>query len=174
MLAQLWQIFYTFLFIGTFSFGGGYAMIPLIQKEVIVNHQWLTVNDFTNIIAIAESTPGPLAINTATYVGYKTAGVLGGAVATAGLVLPAYVIILILARLVLNHRENPLVNNAISGLRPIVVALILGAGLSLSGGIISSVWQALGVVIAFAAAFFLRIHPVVIIVAFGLFGVAFT
>ena len=169
----LWQIFYTFFFIGTFSFGGGYAMIPLIQKEVITKFHWLTLHEFTDIIAISQSTPGPLAVNTATYVGFKVAGIAGSAVATIALVLPAFFIILILANLVIKHRDHFLINNSIAGLRPIVVALILGAGISLAQVNITSFWQGLAAAIAFVLAYFFRIHPIAIIIVYGLVGVFF-
>ena len=92
-LKTLWQVFITFFKIGAFTFGGGYAMIPLIQKETVDNHGWVTDEDILEIIAIAESTPGPIAINSATFVGYKVAGFLGAFCATFGVVLPSFVII---------------------------------------------------------------------------------
>ena len=93
----LWQVFATFFKIGAFTFGGGYAMIPLIQRETVENHNWVTEDDILEIIAIAESTPGPIAINSATFVGYRTCGVLGSMCATIGVVLPSFVIILLIS-----------------------------------------------------------------------------
>ena len=96
-LKKLWQIFAAFFKIGAFTFGGGLAMIPLIQKEAVENHGWVTDDDILEIVAIAESTPGPIAINAATFVGYRAAGILGSAVATFGTVLPSFVIILLIS-----------------------------------------------------------------------------
>ena len=96
---MFWLLFKTFFLIGAFSFGGGYAMLPLIQKEVVTKHAWLTLQQFTDILAVAEMTPGPVAINTATYVGYQTAGFLGSVCATLGVVLPSFLLISTLAEL---------------------------------------------------------------------------
>ena len=92
-MKELWSIFLTFMKIGAFTFGGGYAMIPLIQKEAVENHKWVTDEDILNVVAIAESTPGPIAINAATFVGYQVAGFTGAVVATLGVVLPSFLII---------------------------------------------------------------------------------
>ena len=94
---KLWKVFATFFKIGAFTFGGGYAMIPLIQNEAVEKNKWITDDDILEIIAIAESTPGPIAINSATFVGYRAAGVLGSVCATLGVVLPSFVIILLLS-----------------------------------------------------------------------------
>ena len=121
------QLFWIFFKIGAFTFGGGYAMIPLIQKEVVENHKWITDDDILDIIAIAESTPGPIAINSATFVGYKVAGFWGGAAATMGVVLPSFVIILIIS-FILNQFQNlKAVKYAFFGIRSGVLALLIKA-----------------------------------------------
>ena len=104
-LRKVINLFSTFLKIGAFTFGGGYAMIPLIQKEVCENKKWVTDKDILDIIAIAESTPGPISVNTTTFVGYKLAGILGAMFATLGLILPSFIIIAIIS-LVLNEFES--------------------------------------------------------------------
>ena len=101
----LWQVFATFFKIGAFTFGGGYAMIPLIQRETVDNHKWVTEDDILEIIAIAESTPGPIAINSATFVGYRTCGVLGSVAATLGVVLPSFAIIFALSFVLRQFQE---------------------------------------------------------------------
>ena len=127
---RLWPLFFTFFKIGAFTFGGGYAMIPLIQKEVVETHRWMEDSDILDIIAIAESTPGPIAINSATFVGYRTAGVLGAAFSTLGVVLPSFCIILLIAFFLRHVMDYPVVQYAFFGIRAGVLALILKAVVS--------------------------------------------
>lgn len=122
---QLWTLFSTFFKIGAFTFGGGYAMIPLIQREVVEKHGWATEDDILEIIAIAESTPGPIAINSATFIGSRVAGALGSACATFGVVLPSYIIITLIAFVLRNFLEVDAVRYAFFGIRAGVLALIL-------------------------------------------------
>ena len=123
----LWQVFATFFKIGAFTFGGGYAMIPLIQKEAVEKHKWVTDDDILEIIAIAESTPGPIAINAATFVGYRTCGVLGSVMATLGVVLPSFVIILLLSFVLQQFQQVAAVRYAFEGIRAGVLALLVKA-----------------------------------------------
>lgn len=124
---MIWKLFLTFLKIGAFTFGGGYAMIPLIQREVVEKNKWLTDEDILDIIAIAESTPGPIAINSATFVGYKVAGFFGAFFCTLGVVLPSFVIILAISFVLDAFKELRAVQYAFNGIRAGVVALILKA-----------------------------------------------
>ena len=124
---KLLSLFLTFAKIGAFTFGGGYAMIPLIQKEAVENKKWISDDDVLEIIAIAESTPGPIAINSATFVGYRVAGVLGSACATLGVVLPSFLIIYILAGVLRQFKDLPVVQYAFFGIRAGVLALIVKA-----------------------------------------------
>ncbi|MBR5250451.1 MAG: chromate transporter [Clostridia bacterium] len=133
---MLFNLFFTFFKIGLFTFGGGYAMIPLITQEVLSN-QWLTEDALINFIAISESTPGPFAINIATFVGASQGGVLGAGLATLGVVLPSFVIILLVASIFTMFEKNKYVKGALLGISPVVCALILGTGLSL---FIKNVW----------------------------------
>ena len=126
-MKKLLQLFLTFFKIGGFTFGGGHAMIPLIQRETVENRKWVTDDDILEIIAIAESTPGPVAINAATFVGYRTAGFWGAAAATFGTVLPSFVIILILAFLLDNFMEFRAVQYAFQGINAGVLALLFKA-----------------------------------------------
>lgn len=121
------QIFASFFKIGAFTFGGGYAMIPLIQNEAVEKRHWVTDEDILDIIAIAESTPGPIAINSATFVGYKAAGVLGSMCATLGVVLPSFVIILLLSYVLQQFQELKPVVYAFNGIRAGVLALLVKA-----------------------------------------------
>ena len=126
-LKTLWELFYTFLKIGGFTFGGGHAMIPLIQKEAVETKKWVTDDDILEIIAIAESTPGPIAINSATFVGYRTCGVLGSVAATLGVVLPSFVIVFAISFVLRQFQDIKAVQYAFNGIRAGVLALLCKA-----------------------------------------------
>ena len=123
-LKTLWQVFASFFRIGAFTFGGGYAMIPLIQNEAVERRGWVTDEDILDIIAIAESTPGPIAINSATFVGYRAAGVLGSVCATLGVVLPSFVVILLISFVLKQFQDIKAVQYAFAGIRAGVLALL--------------------------------------------------
>ena len=124
------QLFYEFFIIGLFTFGGGYAMIPLIQ-DAAVNNGWLTIEEFYNFIGICESTPGPIAVNMATYVGATQGGILGSLCATLGVVMPSFIIILLIAAVLNKLTNNKYFKNFIKGVRPVIISLILFAGIKL-------------------------------------------
>lgn len=166
----IWQLFLTFTFIGAFSFGGGYGMLPLIQEEIVANHHWLTIQQFSDILAVSEMTPGPIAINTATYVGYKMAGVPGSAAATLGVVLPSFLLILTLAEIVLKNKDNPYFQGAFNGLRPVVVALVVGAAVLLGQEIIVDYQALLLTAGALVTILWSKMHPILVILGFGLLG----
>lgn len=125
------QLFWSFFQIGCFSIGGGYAAMPLIQNQVVDVHPWLTMTQFADIMTIAEMTPGPIAINTATFVGIQVAGFPGALIATLGCVLPSCIIVLTLAWLYYRFRGLSVVQGILAGLRPAVIAMIASAGISL-------------------------------------------
>ena len=126
-MKRCFQLFLTFFKIGGFTFGGGHAMIPLIQRETVENKKWITDDDILEIIAIAESTPGPVAINSATFVGYRTAGFWGAVCATFGVVLPSFVVILAIAYVLNNFMEIKAVQYAFRGINVGVLALLFKA-----------------------------------------------
>ena len=128
---DLLPLFLTFLKIGAFTFGGGYAMIPLIQKGVVEDHKWITDQDILDIVAIAESTPGPIAINSATFIGYKIGGFLGAFVATTGVVLPCFLVMAALSCVLRQVEELKVVQYAFQGIRAGVLALIIKAMISM-------------------------------------------
>lgn len=130
----LWQLFITFFKIGAFTFGGGYAMIALLEGELVTKKKWVTQDEFLDIVAIAESTPGPVAINSATFIGYKMAGVAGSAMATLGTVLPSFTIIFIISLFFDRFLKLKVVANAFKGIQACVVYLIFSAGLKLFKG----------------------------------------
>lgn len=134
-----WQLFVSYLKIGFFGFGGGYAMLSLIQNEVVVQHQWMTGSEFADIVAISQITPGPIAINSATYVGYTVGlqaggvgyGILGSLIATFAVCLPALTLMLLITRYFLRLRHNSLIEGAMRGMRPVVIGMIAAAALLL-------------------------------------------
>ena len=126
-IKQLWTLFITFFKIGLFTFGGGYAMIPLIQDQVVNKHKWLRAQEMNDMILIAESTPGPIAINSSTYVGYRVGGFLGAFFATLGVVLPSFCIILIISYFFRDLLSFPLIAAAFKGIKIAVAILILDA-----------------------------------------------
>ena len=125
------QLLYSYLKIGFFGFGGGYAMLSLIQNEVVVQNQWMTNAEFTDIVAISQMTPGPIAINSATYIGYTVAGFWGSVVATVAVCLPALTLMILITRFFLHLRDNRYVKGAIAGMKPVVVGMIGAAALLL-------------------------------------------
>lgn len=125
------ELFWSYLQIGLFSIGGGYAAMPLIQHQVVEIHSWLTMTQFADIVTIAEMTPGPIAINSATFVGTMVAGLPGAIIATIGCVVPSCVIVLILASIYYHFRGLDIVQGVLSGLRPAVIAMIASAGINL-------------------------------------------
>ncbi len=164
----------TFFKIGAFTFGGGYAMLPLIQEEVLKNN-WLPLQDIINFIAVSESTPGPFAINMATYVGMETAGFFGAVCSTLGVVIPSFIIITIIASFFEKFKENKTVEGLMTGLRPAVIGLMASAVVSVgktvffASGISLSVfsdvvfWFSLAVFAVMTFLAFRKMHPVAII-----------
>jgi len=169
-MGLLGKLFFTFFKIGAFTFGGGYAMLPLIQDAVITNHGWLTLTEFLEVIAIAEMTPGPVAINTATFVGYRTAGFFGSTVATLGVVLPSFMIILLIARFFTGLTRLPWAQGFFSGVKPAIIGLIAIAVCRLG----NAAFLDLKSILIFLGAFFLlikwRLHPIPVIAIAALTG----
>lgn len=125
------KILFSFFKIGLFSFGGGYAAVPLIQSEIVDTNHWLKLSEFVNLITIAEMTPGPIAINSATFVGLRLAGLPGALIATFGCILPSFIILLFLSYLYIRFRNLETVQGVLAGLRPAIVSLIASAGISI-------------------------------------------
>lgn len=173
------ELFWTFFKTGLFTFGGGYAMLPLIQAEVL-GHGWVGMEDIVNFIAVSESTPGPFAVNMATYVGRVTAGVGGALCATLGVLLPSFLVILIVARFYEAFRKSRVVEGAMTGLRPTVIGMIAAALLSLGRGIFSPMPGAGWLPLAISGAIFLGMavlafkkkHPILIIALSAGIGIA--
>ena len=169
----LLQLFLTFVFIGILNFGGGYAMIAFIQNQVVDVHGWLTLQEYTDMLAISQSTPGPVAVNTATYTGFKIGGLPGALLATFGLVVPAYFIILGLMYILRHNPDNPLLRQIISGVRPMVVALTAGAAILLALDNIGSLSELVLFLLAFLLLRFFKLNPIILVSVFGIWGIAY-
>ncbi|WP_345797088.1 chromate transporter [Peribacillus muralis] len=174
----LWELFSTFFIIGLVSFGGGYAMIPVIEIEVS-QHDWMTTQQFTDIIAIAGMSPGPIAANSAILVGYSTVGISGAILSALGILLPAILFVIIVGSFFIKLHHHPVVRSMFYGLRPIVTSLVIYASVSfaLSNNIISKTisWQTVSLLLVFGLSLFallkLRWHPAYVIILSGLVGV---
>lgn len=185
------ELFYTFLKIGLFSFGGGYGMLSVIQGEVVTRHAWLSASEFTDIVAISQMTPGPIGINSATYVGYTAVlnsgapewlAVIGSLVASFAVMLPSIVLMLIVSRYLIKYSKNPSVEAVFKGLRPAVVGLVASAALILmteeNFGSPSNTplqfWVSVTLFVsAFVAMKFFKVSPILILLLAAIFGGVF-
>ncbi|NLT95645.1 MAG: chromate transporter [Clostridia bacterium] len=166
----LWEIFITFFKIGAFTFGGGYAMIPLMQHEVCTLKKWVREEDMVDVLVVAQSTPGAIAINSSTFIGYKIAGIKGAFAATLGVILPAFLIILSLAGLLMKYGDSAIMLKVFYGIRAVVVALIVAAVFKMFKSCITDYGTLLIAVISFFLLFYFRLTPVVAIIIGGIAG----
>jgi len=173
VLNDFYNLFITFFKIGAFTFGGGYAMIPLIHRETVENHKWISEDDMLNMIAIAESTPGVLAVNSATFVGYRVAGFWGSLAATVGVTLPSFIIICILSLFYRSFLSNRYVAWAFSGIRCAVVVLMFNAVRKLAKGCRLDLFHIVLGVSAFLLAALTGLDTIFIILGAGLIGVGY-
>lgn len=174
------QLFYTFFKIGLFGFGGGYAMLSMIQGEVVTRYGWLTSQEFTDIVAISQMTPGPIGINSATYVGFTATGsVWGSIIATLAVVLPSFILMLAISKFFLKYQKHPVVEAVFSGLRPAVVGLLASAALVLMNAenfsspkedMYSFIISCLIFLIVFIGTRKYKINPILMIVVCGIAG----
>lgn len=166
------ELFVVFFKIGLFSFGGGYAVLSLIQREVIEKHQWVSLREFTEIVAVSQITPGPIGINSATYIGYKVAGNVWGAVAsTTGVVLPSVLILLSILLFLKKFQDSVVVKRVFLALRPVVLGLILGAGMALlKPENFVNIGSYLVFVVVFLAGIFTKINPIYFIMVSATIG----
>ena len=169
-MKELFDLFWTFCKIGALTFGGGYAMLPLIQREIVENKKWSTEKEILDYYAVGQCTPGVIAVNTATFIGFKLKGIIGGIVATLGVVFPSLIIILIIASFLQSFADLSIVQSAFAGIRVAVVALIITTVIKL---LKSSIKDYLGVIIAiiaFIISAFIGLSPVYVVIAAGLTG----
>lgn len=177
------ELFWTFFKIGISTFGGGYAMLPLIQEEV-ARHGWMQNAELINFIAVSESTPGPFAINISTFVGAQTGGLFGAFCATFGVVLPSFVIILIVAKCFLRFKNSKIVAGCMSGLKPAVIGLIATAvlsvgqtvffpnGLQMQGLLTPAFMVSVGIFVVMTVLLFKKVHPILILFLSAVVGIA--
>ena len=170
-MKDLISLFWAFCKIGGLTFGGGYAMLPMLQKEVVEEKQWATEEELLDYYAVGQATPGIIAVNTATFVGYKEKGVLGAAFATFGVVFPSLVIIMVISGFIDNFSDLEVVQYAFSGIRIAVGVLILNALIKLMKGSVKDILGIILFVATFIASSFLNISVVYIIIAAALIGI---
>lgn len=164
------KLFITFFKIGAFSFGGGYAMIPLIMQEIVINNKWIEKTDFINMISISQITPGPIAINIATFVGNITNGLVGSLVATTAVVLPSTILVVIMYFFIKKYRDNDYLNLFLYGIKVVVVGLIGAGFLSVFNEGVTNI-VGLGIfLVSFYLVAFKKMHPIPIIIVAGIIG----
>ncbi|MCR1971893.1 chromate transporter [Clostridium cochlearium] len=172
-MKNLILLFWSFLKIGAFSFGGGYAMITLIEREIVDHRAWITSQEFRDIIGISQMTPGPVSINSATFVGYKIGGVLGSLCATLGVVTVSFTLVFIVSHYLIKFKESKIVKSALLGMRPTLIGLIISAVLSLSKGVYSDIKSIVIVLITLGLLLWDKIHPIIIIIISAVMGIIF-
>ncbi|HLR21598.1 MAG TPA: chromate transporter [Tissierellaceae bacterium] len=165
------QLFLSFFKIGAFSFGGGYAMLPLLEKEVIETHQWMNTTEFVDIFAISEMTPGPIAVNSATFLGHKVAGIPGAAVATFAVILPSFIVISLIFISLNKFKNSPYVDWIFQGIRPVVLGLIAAAGVTVAQTSFLDYKSVLIGALLFYLVSFKKFNPIWGIVLAGVLGV---
>ncbi|MEN8076995.1 chromate transporter [Clostridioides difficile] len=167
------RLYLAFLKIGTFSFGGGYAMLPFIQKEIVEKNNWISMTEFTDIIGISQMTPGPVAINSATFVGYKVSGVLGSVIATLGVVTTSFILVTIINKLLDKFKESKFIKAALLGMRPVLIALIIYAFIDLAKEAYIDVKSIIITLIIGVILLSKKVHPILVIVIAAILGMVF-
>lgn len=166
----LLTLFLIFFKIGLFSFGGGYAMLPLIMQEVVTKNHWLDAKEFADLVAISQATPGPIAINGATYVGYKMGGLAGSIMSTLGVIMPSMIIMLTITRSFIKFKDNEYVEDAFSVLRPATVGLVAAAAVLVGEGSFVDFKSILIFVGTFIASYKFDMDPILLTVIAGVLG----
>lgn len=171
------QLFWTYLKIGIFGFGGGYAMLSMIQFEVVDNRGWMTIEEFADIVALSQMTPGPVSINIATFIGYTVGGFWGSLVATAAIVLPSLLMLLFVLKYLFKNQDNYIVKTTLALMKPVIAGLIFVAALMMMNtssfcdfGLHQSNISVIICAVSFVAVFWAKINPILIIIASGLVG----
>jgi len=168
---QLWPIFWTFLKIAPVTFGGGYAMIPVLEREAVHNRRWVDQEEITDVLAVSQTIPGAVALNAASFIGYRVAGISGAVVAVIGMMLPTFLIVTGLATLLLSLQDNVKVAAALQGMKPAVVAMIVYAGYRVSKTALTDKWTTM-IAIAAAAVLLLKfVSPILVILLGALAGI---
>lgn len=172
-MKKILGMFMCFFKIGAFTFGGGYAMIPLIEEEVVNKKKWIKKEEFIDILAVSQSLPGALAVNCSLFLGYKIGGVIGAIMALLAVTLPSFTIIILIATFFMQFRNNHYVNAAFKGIIAAVPLLVLMGAISLSKGVQKNIITAITLVIALIALVVLNINPIYVIISSAIFGAIF-
>ena len=170
----LWKLFVSFAKVGVLTFGGGYAMIPILEREIVDKQGWATSEELMDYYAVGQCTPGVIAVNTATFIGRKIAGVPGGILATAGVVFPSVVIISVIAGILSNFADIPAVKSAFAGIRVCVCVLIFNAVVKLWKAAVPDKGALVLAVLVFVLSVFLKLSPVVFVIFCAVAGILFT
>ncbi len=172
-MKELFDLFKSFFMIGAFTFGGGYAMLPMLEKEVVAKHKWATMEEISNYFAIGQCTPGIIAVNAATFVGYKQKKNLGGIIATLGVVTPSIIIILVLSGILEYIFEYEIVKSAFVGISVAVCALLVQALYKLAKSGIKDVYTAIVAIVSAAVSVFFKLSPILIVVITAVVTIAY-
>ncbi|MDU6363511.1 MAG: chromate transporter [Clostridium sp.] len=167
------EMFIAFFKIGAFTFGGGYAMIPLIEEEVVNNKKWLEKEEFMDVLVVSQSLPGALAVNCSIFLGYKIGGLIGAIMALLAVILPSFIIIIIIAAFFMQFRNNYYVNAAFKGITAAVPMLVLVGAISLSKGLEKGTRTIVTIIVALIALTLFDIHPIIVIIVSAIYGVIF-
>ncbi|MBU3108608.1 chromate transporter [Clostridium gasigenes] len=169
----IFKLFFSFLKIGAFSFGGGYAMLPFIQSEIVTTNNWISMPEFMDVIGISQMTPGPIAINSATFVGYKIQGVCGSLAATLGVITTSFILVSIISKVLSKFKNSVVVKSALLGMRPVLIALILSAFLELAKESYLDFKSIVITIIIGGLLLTKKVHPILVIVIAAILGVIF-
>lgn len=172
-MKKIIEMFIAFFKIGAFTFGGGYAMIPLIEEEVVNNKKWIDKNEFMDILVVSQSLPGALAVNCSIFLGYKIGGFLGAIMALLAVILPSFFIIIIIAAFFMQFRNNYYVNAAFKGITAAVPMLVLVGAISLGKGLNKNKTTIVTIILGLVGLIIFKLHPVVIIIMSAIYGTIF-
>lgn len=167
------QIFFSFLKIGAFSFGGGYAMLPVIQREIVESHKWISAKQFIDIIGISQMTPGPIAINSATFVGFKVSGIPGSIAATIGVITFSFILVSIANHYILKFKESNIMKSALAGMRPAMIGLIISVFFSLGRESYNDIKSVIIGIITLGLLLSNKLNPILVIIISGILGIVF-
>lgn len=173
-MSQLWKLFTTFFKIGGFTFGGGYAMLPIIEDEIVTKHKWLSKEEFLDLFAVAQSLPGVFAVNISLFLGYKLKGIRGALLSALGTTLPSFIVILLIAMYFTTFKDNPIVAKVFNGIRPAVVAMIAAP--------VVTTWRSMKMkrsalwipILSCILVWYMGISPVIIIILSAILGIVYT
>lgn len=172
-MKKIIEMFIAFFKIGAFTFGGGYAMIPLIEEEVVKNKKWIEKNEFMDILVVSQSLPGALAVNCSIFLGYKIGGFLGAIMALLAVILPSFFIIIIIAAFFMQFRNNYYVNAAFKGITAAVPMLVLVGAISLGKGLNKNKTTILTIILGLVGLIIFKMHPVIVIIISAVYGIIF-